>query len=440
MSSGGRPGPLIVNMNRTSRDLADLFPYRVCINLDRRPEKWARMQARFLECNLQPVERFAAVDGANVQIPAKWPESPGAYGCLQSHLAVVSSARAQGRKNVLIIEDDVLFDSQFTQKFRDRSQNLPGNWDMLFFGCLHHDRPIPMGSGIAKLRGSFSTFMYAIRHTVYDAFIRLNFRAKQAVDRNNTILQRLFNCYCFVPHLAWVDDSYSDTQGVHTSHWYIKQSMVLGGAEVKTMEKRTTMVIRYCPGTERSFRNLRYLASYYSALFNLFIVERGEHPTIERADFPANCSYCFVRQEENGAAFEMLRCLLASRERCELTSEYIIFNESDIVCSRMELRANLLKCLEHDLVSSFQTYIDLNDSDSDRLIRGLIVNTEAYTSRPRRGRFNDYFTISRSALRTLLETAPVRRGEVKLEDLHGLRIFDSPGQALRLWPGELVAG
>ena len=150
------------------------------------------MVSRFSEFDLLPVERFSAVDGCKLQIPANWPESPGAYGCLQSHLSVVQRARAQGRESVLIIEDDVLFDERFHEKFRKRVRNLPENWDMLFFGCLHHDPPVPVASGIGKLRGSFSTFMYAVRHTVYDAFIRLNSRARQAVDRNNTILQRLF--------------------------------------------------------------------------------------------------------------------------------------------------------------------------------------------------------------------------------------------------------
>ena len=74
------------------------------------------METRFSELNLWPVERFAAVDGTTVQIPERWPESPGAYGCLQSHLAVVLQARALNRESVLIMEDDILFDERFHEK------------------------------------------------------------------------------------------------------------------------------------------------------------------------------------------------------------------------------------------------------------------------------------------------------------------------------------
>jgi glycosyl transferase family 25 len=413
-------------------ELSDLFPYRVCINLDRRPERWKRMESRFSEFNLWPVERFAAVDGATVQIPEGWPESPGAYGCLQSHLEVVLQARAMKRESVLIMEDDILFDERFREKFRERVCNLPENWDMLFFGCLHCDQPTPVANGIGKLRGSFSTFMYGIRHTVYDAFIRLNSRARQAVDRNNTILQRLFNCYCFLPHLAWVDDSYSDAQEVHTSHWYIKESLVLRGREVQAMEKRTALIIPYRGPSEYGLRNLRYLVSHYGALFKVLVVEFDCHQSLDRAALPANCDYCFLKDEGDEG---MVPCFVAGFERYRQQKEYFIFNENSVVCSRMEMRANLVKCLIYDMVSSFESYIDLNESDSDRLINGLSLRTEGYFPRPRRSRCSEYFTVTKDAFRTLAEQLVFPAPSKKVEALPGLRIFDSPGSALCLFCG-----
>jgi glycosyl transferase, family 25 len=419
-------------MAHTSWKLTELCPYRVCINLDRRPEKWKRMESRFSGLNLQPVERFAAVDGSKTAIPVNWPESPGAYGCLQSHLSVVRKARAEGRESVLIFEDDVLFDDRFHEKFRERVRNLPENWDMLFFGCLHHDPPVPVASGIGRLRGSFSTFMYVVRRTVYDAFIRLNSRAKQAVDRNNTILQRLFNCYCFLPHLAWVDSSYSDAQGMHTNHWYIKESMVLRGSEIKSMEERTAAIILYhAPNErERGLRNLRYLTNHYGALFETLVVECDQRRNIEPATLPASCDYCFLQCEH---AFDRVSCFLQGLKRYEGRKDYFIINDGNVVCSRMEIRANLIKCIDYEVVSSFESYIDLSRSDSDRLIDGLEVHTEGYTPRRRRSRYSEYFTVTKDAFRTLanrlISPSPPE------EDVDGLRIFDSPGGALCLFPG-----
>lgn len=390
------------------------------------------MESRFSDLNLQPVERFAAVDGSKTLIPVNWPESSGAYGCLQSHLSVVQQARAQGRESVLIIEDDVLFDERFHEKFRERVRNLPENWDMLFFGCLHHDPPVPVASGIGRLRGSFSTFMYAVRCTVYDAFIRLNTRAKQAVDRNNTILQRLFNCYCFIPHLAWVDGSYSDAQGIHTNHWYIKESMVLRGREVKSMEERTATIISYrAPGNpKRGLRNLKYLTNHYGGLFATLVVECDKRQHIDPATLPASCDYCFLQSE--GAA-DRVRCLLQGLKKYEGRKDYFIFNDGYVVCSRMEIRANLIKCLSYDVVSSFESYIDLSSSDSDLLIDGLECQTEGYLLRPRRSLCSEYFTLTKEAFWTLtdrlISPSPTEK------DMDGLRIFDSPGCALCLFSG-----
>jgi glycosyl transferase, family 25 len=420
------------SLNSRPLGFLNSFPYRICINLDRRPERWKRMESRFSEFNLGPVERFPAVDGSTVPIPLHWPESPGAYGCLQSHLSVVRRARAEGRESVLIIEDDVLLDEQFHEKFGERIRNVPENWDMLFFGCLHHDPPVPVASGIGKLRGSFSTFMYAVRHTAYDAFIRLNSREKQAVDRNNTILQRLFNCYCFLPHLAWVDDSYSDAQGMQTNHWYIKESMVLRGREVKEMEERTAAIISYRAPSDpaRGLRNLRYLTEHYGGLLATLVVECDQRPRIDPAALPANCDYCFLQSE---GAVERVKCLLQGAKRYEGRKDYFIFNDGNIVCSRMEIRASLMKCRSYDMVSSFETYIDLSSSDSDLLLDGSECQTESYLPRPRRSRCSEYFTITKDGCRALADH--LLSPNSAEEDPLGLRIFDSPGRALCLFSG-----
>src|SRR2546423_5751287 len=96
-------------MTNDRAGFSELFPHRVCINLDRRPERWERMRTRLSDAGLGAVERFRAVDGRDLQLPPQWPETAGAFGCLQSHLAVVKQARAQQCENILIMEDDVVF-------------------------------------------------------------------------------------------------------------------------------------------------------------------------------------------------------------------------------------------------------------------------------------------------------------------------------------------
>jgi hypothetical protein len=407
----------------------EFFPHRVCINLDRRPERWERVKARFATAGVGPVERFAAVDGGRGEVPTSWPFSSGAYGCLQSHLAVVREARAQKRESILIMEDDAVFADGFHEKFRERVRSVPADWDMLFFGCLHYEPPELVAPGIGRLRLSFSTFMYALRRTVYDAFIFLNERERYPVDKNNSFLQKRFRCYCFMPHLAWVDDSYSDAQGVPCTHWYIRDSMALGGNRMKAVENRTAAIIpfRETPDRDRSVRNLRYVARCYRQLFSVLIVEQNEWPHLKREALPSGCEY--VHRPGPGPD---VACV-AALDRFAGKKDYFIFSDAHVVCTRMEMRASLAKCEEYDAVGSFATYLDLNETDSDLLLSGMEYNTERYRVRARRGRFREYFTATTAGLRTLCTSALSDQGGEM--DCAGLRIFDSPGSALCLAQG-----
>ena len=39
-----------------------IFPYKVCINLDRRAERWERMKERFVQHRILSVVRFSAIE------------------------------------------------------------------------------------------------------------------------------------------------------------------------------------------------------------------------------------------------------------------------------------------------------------------------------------------------------------------------------------------
>ena len=175
-----------------ARDNKNLVPLKVCINLDRRPERWQRIQRAFTAQGIESVRRFSAIDGNETVLPSHWIHTPGSYGCLESHIRVVREARDAGVSSVLIFEDDVVFDPQFKEKFATFIQELPADWDMLFFGALHKDEPVKVSEHIGRITKANSTFAYAIRNTVFHAFIDLNSRAEHVLDMNSYVLQELF--------------------------------------------------------------------------------------------------------------------------------------------------------------------------------------------------------------------------------------------------------
>jgi len=396
-----------------------LFPHKVCINLDRRLERWRRMQDKFYQHGIHSVRRFAAVDGETTTIPASWPGTPGAYGCLLSHLEVVREARRLGLPSILVFEDDVVFDEQFEQKFGDYVRQLPADWDMLFFGALHKDELIKVSDNIGRITQSNSTYACVLRDTVFDAFIELNSRGDEILDVNSLALQQQFNCYCFLPHLAWVEVAYSDAQQKPVDHWYLRESLVLFGPQVDRLLSDTTIVFAYSRH-ERS-ENLKALVEYYQHFFSpylaMVIVEQGTEPTLNRETWPANCDYVFVR---DSSAFDPQRCFAEGAKHADPLRQHFIFSNSDIYLETLDIRANLRMCERYDYVTGFNQIIDLSPEASARLRTTKRTTGVEITGNASARKGHCQF-LNRRAIQMLKES-----------NADHLRIFHSPNFALRL--------
>src|SRR3954451_18086479 len=83
--------------------LKAVFRHIVCINLDRRPDRWRRVRRHLDEHGFGSVLRFPAVDGRDHRPPIGWRYSDGAYGCLMSHVRVVRAAVERGWSDVLVL-------------------------------------------------------------------------------------------------------------------------------------------------------------------------------------------------------------------------------------------------------------------------------------------------------------------------------------------------
>lgn len=328
--------------------LNQLFPHKVCINLDRRPDRWQRMQAEFARHGIEDVRRVSAVDGSTIQLPANWNHTAGAYGCLQSHIAVVQEARRLDHKSVLIFEDDAVFDPELEAKFPSFAEQVPTDWDMLYFGALHKDEPIKIRDRVYRITNANSTFAYALKHTVYDAFLELNARAEHVLDVNAYALQERFNCYCFMPNLAWVQLEYSDVQNRLERHWYLEKSLVLFGSHVDRLLSETTIILR-----PHDQENLNFLEKYYKEYFAPLIqvvVDPSFRTGIEKAD---------------------------KRRR------FFILSDGDLYLETLDLRANLLMCEEYDGATGFNEVIDLTPEQAQLLRQtGITRGIDVSKSRP----------------------------------------------------------
>src|SRR4030095_5667581 len=120
--------------------------------------------------------------------------SAGAYGCMQSNLSVIQLAREMRWPEVLIFEDDVVFDEDFGRQFPEFIAQRSPDWDMVFFGGLHRIEPERVSENLLRVSFTTSTYAYAVRDTVYSAFLDQQSAARRPVDVSNRVLQERFNC------------------------------------------------------------------------------------------------------------------------------------------------------------------------------------------------------------------------------------------------------
>ena len=394
----------------------EAFPHKICINLDRRSERWDQMRAKFERCGIRNVQRFAAVDGEHAIIPPNWLDSPGAYGCLRSHLEVVQQARELGAPSVLIFEDDAAFDPRLSENFKTYFPQVPSDWDMLFFGANHMAAPLEVDENVVRITSANSTFTYALNHTVFDSFIELNSKALTAVDLNNRTLQTDHACYCFMPHLAWVEDVNSDVQVRQKYHWYIKESVVLHGTGMDQILKQTSVIICYQNRSANDLENLLFLVRFYQEHLSgitIVIVEQDSQPTLKQNDIPL-CKYLFLR---DGGPLNRTPCFNAGMELTD--HPFLIFSDSDIFVEAWDIRGNLGMCQRYDCATGFRSMVNLTEA-ATRMLRTSkpMLLTPWFDA-------NDY---SRSEKLALFDKFCVfsRKGIGRREP----RVFDSPNDAL----------
>jgi GR25 family glycosyltransferase involved in LPS biosynthesis len=405
----------------------EFFPHQFCINLNTRRDRWERMTEKFARQEINRVVRFPALDGNRLEVPSHWRYSSGAYGCLRSHLAVVEQARDEACPSVLIFEDDVIFAPDFTTRFAEYIRQLPDDWDMVFFGALHGQPLVKATDNLLRINHSLSTYAYALKDTTYDSFIELNRQALTVLDENTRALQKRFNSYCFIPHLAWVEEDYSDVRGEKVNLWWLEESLVLYGPEIDEILKKTVAVVSCCNHKPGSLRNLRFLSDYLlEELPDITVLVLEHGAGVNRSDLPRDCRLEKVRDCVCSDRSLSIKRIL---EMFESSKEFFILLDSDVFLASSDIRANLLKSRDYDLVSSFREIYDLDERDTLRILGGDARLDYDGHYRPRRktALCDSAFIATRKGLRALLEN------DQRSEDHKSLRFYDSPNRARRLW-------
>jgi len=182
------------------------------INLERRKDRNQECIDELKKYNII-AERFNAINGESI-IKSNWVHSLGAIGCLESHLQIIKNAKENKYNNILILEDDVIFDDNIEGIFENYYKQLDKNWDILYLSGNHNQHEGNLlnmvSDNIIKCYLTYTTHSYAVKSSIYDIIIDKLSNAVNPVDVEYTKIQKISNCYAFYPGISSQRVGYSD--------------------------------------------------------------------------------------------------------------------------------------------------------------------------------------------------------------------------------------
>lgn len=182
--------------------LNDYFDKIICINLDKRTDKWAGCLAQFEKYGLT-VERFSGHDRS---------EGWGNDGCTASHRGVLELICHHKWKRTLILEDDfVVIEPDFQKLFSQFIVEVPEKWEMLYLGGHYSCKPKRrINTHVIEIERMLTTSSYAVTYEFAKKVVTYIFGG--AIDSSYFKYHEQGNCYIFQPRFMAQRESFSDIQ------------------------------------------------------------------------------------------------------------------------------------------------------------------------------------------------------------------------------------
>lgn len=183
--------------------LNEYFDKIICINLDKRLDKWKECLSQFLEFGIK-AERFSGHDMSD-----GW----GNNGCTASHRGVLELICHHRWHRTLILEDDFLITHPNAQQmFSDMIGDVPDDWQMLYLGGHYGDAPqARVSKHVIRIGRMMTTSSYAVTYK-FARHIAPHISGIGPIDTLYFDAHHTLPCYIFQPRLMVQRPCFSDIQ------------------------------------------------------------------------------------------------------------------------------------------------------------------------------------------------------------------------------------
>lgn len=195
------------------------------LNLKKRTDRKNHILSELTKIECTEFTLFEAVDGNDLVNNTKL--KSGMFGLINTYLKIYDDWKLKGSENILIIEDDCVFVDDFNQKLQLYMDNIPNDWEMLYFGANHNyhvgHKTEKINDYCIKLNNSYSAHCVVLKSHVFEELIN---NIKNFTVENDVMMAKLqtkYNAYSSIPNLTSQLPNFSDIEnGVRDYNWLIK--------------------------------------------------------------------------------------------------------------------------------------------------------------------------------------------------------------------------
>jgi GR25 family glycosyltransferase involved in LPS biosynthesis len=184
----------------TSANYWEYFDKFYCISLNERADRREDAKTQFAKIGLLDKVEFVIVE--------KHPHN-SEQGIFESHISCIKKGILAGANNIVVFEDDILFDRFRPTVLKNCVDFLSTNpqWNVLFFGCLVSSSKKTDNKSVLKVKYRSLAHAYALNQNFAKSLIKIHWEGK-AFD---AVLQNLMDTiYLIYPSFAFQGNSRSD--------------------------------------------------------------------------------------------------------------------------------------------------------------------------------------------------------------------------------------
>lgn len=168
---------------------------------------------------------FESVNGKKLNNPTKLKD--GMYGLLMTYIEIYEDWKNKGYDSILIIEDDCIFLDDFNKNLESYINNVPKDWDMLYFGGNHNYHmgytTEKINDYCMKLTNTYSAHCVLLKDYVFEDLINHLKNMNIENDVMLATLQKKYNAYSPINTFTKQLNCFSDIENTNVNYdWLIK--------------------------------------------------------------------------------------------------------------------------------------------------------------------------------------------------------------------------